>query len=74
MKNFYNITVAALIGFMVGAIPRLWPWQHETANRISYELPVCNIGLFWNIAACMAGLILVLVIEFWAKKKQNKEV
>lgn len=69
MKNFYNATIAALIGFMAGAIPRLWPWQHQgAANRLVYEMPDCA-ALPLPLAAAAAGLVLVLVIEFFARKK-----
>lgn len=74
MKNFYNATVAALIGFMIGAIPRLWPWQHLDSNhRLIYDAPD-GASLLWTTAAAASGLLLVLVIEFFARKKtQNGE-
>lgn len=72
IRKFYNATIAALIGFMVGAIPRLWPWQHEIDGRFVYDAPVCNTGMIWTILCVFAGLILVLVIEFLATRK-NKE-
>ncbi len=74
MKNFYNATVAALIGFMVGAIPRLWPWQHQTASgRLTYDAPD-YASLLRILAAAAAGLALVMIIEFFARnKKQSGE-
>ena len=74
MKNFYNATVAALIGFMAGAIPRLWPWQHQdSAHRLIYEVPDCA-SLLWTVAAAASGLLLVLAIELFARKRtQNGE-
>lgn len=71
LRNFYNATIAALIGFMVGALPRLWPWQHEVAGRAVYNAPAVDGSLF-RIALCvLAGLVLVLAIEFCARKKNG---
>ncbi|MBE6390121.1 MAG: DUF368 domain-containing protein [Lentisphaerae bacterium] len=71
IKNFYDFTVAALIGFMVGAIPRLWPWQQEIANHISYNAPIYDISFLWTVLVIFSGLLLVLIIEFFARKKQE---
>lgn len=72
IKNFYNTTIAALIGFMVGAIPRLWPWHHEIDGRFIYDAPVYDSGMIWTILCALSGLVLVLVIEFFSSRK-NKE-
>ena len=74
MKRFYNATVAALIGFMVGALPRIWPWQHEnplTGRRI-YDAPAWDNSLIWVIVCALAGLALVLAIEFCAGQKNRR--
>ena len=73
LKNFYNITIAALIGFMVGAIPRLWPYQHEVNGKLVYDPPVCDRSMLWTILCAAAGLMLVLIIEFAARKKNQEE-
>lgn len=28
LKNYYNVTVALLTGFMVGSLNKVWPWKH----------------------------------------------
>ena len=73
MKRFYNATIAALIGFMIGALPRLWPWQHEENGSFSCDAPVIDRSLIWIILCAFAGLFLVFIIEFFAGKKQIKE-
>lgn len=73
LRNFYNATIAALIGFMVGAIPRLWPYQHEVEGRLIYDAPKYDWSLC-GIAGCLAGgFILVMIIEFFARKKAKHE-
>ena len=74
MKRFYNATVAALIGFMVGALPRIWPWQHEIGdNQWKLDLPAADGSLLWVILCTLAGLALVLVIELCAARKNAQE-
>ncbi|NJL93983.1 MAG: DUF368 domain-containing protein [Anaerolineae bacterium] len=29
LKRYEQVTIAALVGFMIGALPKLWPWQEE---------------------------------------------
>jgi len=82
MKNFYNCTVAALIGFMIGSVPRIWPFQsaaktvtnakgEEVVTQVAYHLPTWNMQLLYVLLAALAGLVLVLLIEFFASKKQT---
>lgn len=84
MKHFHNCTVAALIGFMIGSVPRIWPFQHavetvtnskgeEVVTKIAYELPGWNSQLLYVSLAALGGLVLVLLIEFFASKKQTQE-
>ena len=81
MKNFYNATIAMLIGFMLGSMPRIWPFQHAdlssvtlqkgklVTTRVIYELPGWNLDLLYVVLCAAAGLLLFLVIEFIAAKK-----
>jgi len=73
LKNFYNITIAALIGFMTGAIPRLWPYQHDVNGKFIYDPPVCDRSMPGILLCAAAGLVLVLIIEFAARKKNKEE-
>ena len=87
LKRYYNVTMAALIGFMVGSLPRLWPFQHDdpahiiikkgkaTATRIIYDPPEFSRSgaLYW--LCILSGIALVLLVEFIAhKKQQQKEI
>ena len=87
MKNFESITIAALIGFMLGSLPRIWPFQHAdlssivlqkgkpVATRIVYDMPQSFDGkTLFTILCAIAGLGLVMGIEYYAKKvRKNQE-
>jgi putative membrane protein len=43
LDRFHNQTVAVLAGFMVGSLPRIWPWKHTTSYQLKpdgSQLPV----------------------------------
>ncbi|MDD3886603.1 MAG: DUF368 domain-containing protein [Victivallaceae bacterium] len=40
----HDVTVAALIGFMAGSLPRLWPWQDPTVVAVKVGRTVTNIA------------------------------
>ena len=74
LKRFYNATIAALIGFMIGAIPRLWPFQAAAANgRLSYLAPEWSASALLVLLCAVAGLITVLVIDYLAGKKTKEK-
>ena len=84
LKKYNDVTVAVLIGFMLGSLPRIWPFQHDdplsivikkgkpVATKIVYELPEFNMQFFWCLVSAVAGLLLVMAIEYAAIKKQSK--
>ena len=65
--------IVALIGFMIGAIPRLWPYQHEVNNRFVLDAPACDSTMPWVFLCTASGIFLLVAIEFFARKKINKE-
>ena len=82
MKKYASPTIAALIGFMVGSIPRLWPFQHNdvssmvlqkgklVATRIVYEMPTFQWRSLLVLGCALAGLILVIGIEYFASRRK----
>ncbi len=82
MKKYSAPTIAALIGFMVGSIPRLWPFQHDdvssmvlqkgklVATRIVYELPPMQWRSLLVLGCALAGLVLVIGIEYFASRRK----
>ncbi len=41
--KYHDTTIAALIGFMIGSVPRLWPWQVPTEWALKVGKKVINI-------------------------------
>ena len=82
MNRFKDATTAALIGFMVGTMPRIWPYIKETdfvlkkgklvATKFKCLAPEWNISLLWVMIAAFAGLAIVLVIEKIATESEAK--
>ena len=84
MEKHANVTVAALIGFMVGSLPKIWPFQHNAVSidlqrsdlaalKVVYDMPEFNLNGFYVLLCALAGLALVLGIEIYAKYQQNKQ-
>ncbi len=80
MKRFRSATIAALIGFMVGSLPRIWPWYAprgilvnakgvEVPYGISFKAPVFDGTFLPILIAAVFGLVLVLGIEFLSRKR-----
>lgn len=86
LKKYYEITIAVLVGFMLGSLNKIWPWK-ETLETIVLEgevrplvekniLPSIGNGqdMFW-MAMLMAalGMALILIIELVLTRKPNKK-
>ena len=81
-KNFEMITKAALTGFMLGSINKIWPWKN-TIDTIVYAdgetqliqeniLPTQLDGQFWGaIALMIAGFGIIFIIEFISEKMKT---
>jgi len=85
LKKHHDITIAVLVGFMIGSLNKIWPWK-ETLKTIMVEgevkplvekniLPTLNNAddRFW-LALLMAiiGIALILLIEIILTKKPAK--
>jgi putative membrane protein len=77
-KNYENLTLAVLSGFMLGSIKKVWPWQNVTATRVNshgetvpylYEnvLPSDYVEhppyLLLCIGLCVVGFVAVFLLE-----------
>jgi len=48
LNRFYNITIALLSGFMIGALNKVWPWKvaiQTVTNRHGKKVPVEEVNL-----------------------------
>ena len=76
LKKYHDITIAVLVGFMIGSLNKIWPWK-ETLKTIVVEgelrplvekniLPSIGnpVDLFWMAMLMLAaGIALILSVE-----------
>ncbi len=83
-KKYNDGTVAMLIGFMLGSLVKLWPWQ-EVTNKVmtskgeekiletKLTLPSEFGGQFWAaVGLIVLGVLITLAIEYMAAKPEQK--
>ena len=72
LRRFHDITIALLIGFMIGSLRKVWPWKEGGRIENANLMPDSFNGGFWIAAAlALAGLLLVLGIEYAARRLEN---
>ena len=57
LRNFHSVTMAALTGFMVGSLRKIWPFSY---NAGGFELSYLTLG---GLVAAIAGAALVFGLE-----------
>jgi putative membrane protein len=76
LKKYHDLTVALLVGFMIGSLNKIWPWK-ETLKTIVVEgeirplaernvLPSVGDGgdqLWLALLMAAAGIYLILTVE-----------
>ncbi|MFN4294744.1 MAG: DUF368 domain-containing protein [Thermoflexales bacterium] len=65
LRNYHDIAVAALMGFMVGSLRKIWPWKEvvETAlDRHGKAIPIREQNILPDIAAPEFWLALIIAI------------
>ncbi|MGB5273457.1 MAG: DUF368 domain-containing protein [Flavobacteriaceae bacterium] len=81
-SNYKNITLAILTGFIVGSLPKIWPWKEVLETRIFGDKIITvkeqNISpfayegenqLWFALMAALGGFLLILLLEKLAAKK-----
>ena len=74
LKNYYQATVAVLVGFMTGSLWKIWPWKACTLEGIDrhgeaiclYEanlLPEASSQLVLVIVLLVAGFLIVSLLD-----------
>ncbi|PWH17209.1 MAG: DUF368 domain-containing protein [Anaerolineae bacterium] len=67
LDHFHDLTVAALVGFMLGSLRELWPWKVEKVNI----LPTAFTGeVALALGLMLAGFLAVIIIETIAERRQ----
>jgi putative membrane protein len=71
LTRFQHQTLAVLVGFMLGALPKIWPWKYPSDRAVDVLAP-WNFPLEsqWPMALCLMllGIFLILGLERLAQK------
>lgn len=65
LEHWANVTMAALVGLMAGALRALWPWQ--AADR-SLQLPQPGDPVMWVVVLALAGFIFVTALAIFGDR------
>ena len=81
-KHYKMITLASLTGFMLGSLNKIWPWKETLDPDLwiwrnvlpnQYEAITWESNqILWAIACFLAGIGIVLLIEFLGNKFSKK--
>ena len=70
LKNHKSITMAALAGFMLGSLNKIWPWKMESDVSFKNLSPATyseatseSNQLFLAIIFCLVGAVAVFILE-----------
>lgn len=75
LKQYHQVTVTLLIGFMVGSLRRIWPFKEVVSTRVDRHgeivpeafrnvLPEWGSGLFWlSLGLCVLGFLLISALD-----------
>jgi len=74
LRRFHDVTIALLIGFMIGSLRKVWPWKIGGRIENANLMPDPASGEFGiALALALAGLLLVLAIEYAARRMEERE-
>jgi len=85
LKKHHDVTIALLLGLMLGSLRKVWPWKNTletTLDRHGNTLPLIQINVLpphWNtevgvaLILALTGFIVVLALEFWAARPEFSE-
>ena len=80
-KNYRDITIAVLTGFILGSMPIIWPWKNnvityfgskEKVVGYEYYFPEFNIDFAIALVIMLIGAALIVLTEKMAKNKTNE--
>ncbi|NJN66731.1 MAG: DUF368 domain-containing protein [Chloroflexaceae bacterium] len=75
LKHYHQATIAALVGFMVGSLWKIWPWKEFLGTRLDRHgdielmlggniLPnVLTAGFWLALLLCLVGFVLVCFLD-----------
>jgi putative membrane protein len=71
LKAHHDVTLAALVGLMLGALRALWPWADEAGALV---LPEWELGvLLAPVLLAVGGFVFVRLIDHWGRRHLSGE-
>ena len=79
-KNYRDITIAVLTGFILGSMPIIWPWKNDVITYFGseakvtgyeYYFPEFNIEFATALVIILIGAALIVLTEKMAKKSNS---
>ena len=76
-KNYRDITIAVLTGFILGSMPIIWPWKNDVITYFGseakvtgyeYYFPELNLDFAIAFVIILIGAALIVLTEKMAKK------
>ena len=77
-KNYRDITIAVLTGFILGSMPIIWPWKNDVITYFGseakvtgydYYLPELNMEFAIALVILLIGAGIIVLTEKMAKNK-----
>ncbi len=67
LDKYFNVTVAVLLGFLIGSLNKLWPWKHTVSTRLNshnVEVPFIQENVMPSavIEPQIASVVIVLLV------------
>ena len=82
-SRYHDMTVALLIGMMIGSLRKIWPWKEVIlygADRHGEQVPLQTVNILpdaWTsevtyaLILAIIGFALVFAIDLWASRKEK---
>ncbi|WP_254795404.1 DUF368 domain-containing protein [Arsukibacterium indicum] len=64
LQHFHDAALALLTGVVVGALYRIWPWQHnqQMISPWHYQQQVANADILPAVVAVVAGIVMMTLL------------
>lgn len=81
LKRWHDLTIAALMGFMVGSLNKVWPWKDDPKGLIQHNVSPGEFEMLHNgepsllleaILLCVVGFLTIYGIERLALYVQHR--
>ncbi len=81
LRRYHDLTMALLIGLMLGSLRRVWPWKETVTSftdRHGTELPALQVNILpplldsevvVALLFMVLGFVAVLIMNYWEPKK-----